>query len=159
MNDAEAEDEAPVLKLGDASVAAPFTSKLANVNTVTHIIRQGRVVSVNNSNVQDFGIELFDFFLFLSVLYLAGMKFGDGQATISGILLSVCFLSISRGRPLEKLSKERPQDGIFNIYIMGSILGQFAVHIITLIYITREIYILEPREPKVDLEKNLVHLC
>ena len=47
MNDAEAEDEAPVLKLGDASVAAPFTSKLANVNTVTHIIRQGRVALVS----------------------------------------------------------------------------------------------------------------
>lgn len=155
MNDAEAEDEAPVLKLGDASVAAPFTSKLANVNTVTHIIRQGRVALV--STIQMYKILALNCLISsysLSVLYLAGMKFGDGQATISGILLSVCFLSISRGRPLEKLSKERPQDGIFNIYIMGSILGQFAVHIITLIYITREIYILEPREPKVDLEKE-----
>lgn len=37
---------------------------------------------------------------------------------------------------------------------MGSILGQFAIHIITLIYITREIYILEPREPQIDLEKE-----
>ena len=82
------------------------------------------------------------------MLYLAGMKFGDGQATISGILLSVCFLSISRGRPLEKLSKERPQDGIFNIYIMGSILGQFAVHIITLIYITRKFIFLNQESQK-----------
>lgn len=155
MNDAEAEDEAPVLKLGDASVAAPFTSKLANVSTVTHIIRQGRCALV--STIQMYKILALNCLISsysLSVLYLAGMKFGDGQATISGILLSVCFLSISRGRPLEKLSKERPQEGIFNIYIMGSILGQFAIHIITLVYITREIYILEPREPSVDLEKE-----
>ncbi|CAI5757681.1 unnamed protein product [Candida verbasci] len=155
LNDAEGEDEAPVLKLGDASVAAPFTSKLANVNTVTHIIRQGRCALV--STIQMYKILALNCLISsysLSVLYLAGMKFGDGQATISGILLSVCFLSISRGRPLEKLSKERPQDGIFNIYIMGSILGQFAIHIITLIYITREVYILEPKEPQVNLEKE-----
>ncbi|GME91825.1 unnamed protein product [[Candida] boidinii] len=37
---------------------------------------------------------------------------------------------------------------------MGSILGQFAVHLATLIYINREVYILEPREPQVDLEKE-----
>ncbi|GME91951.1 unnamed protein product [Ambrosiozyma monospora] len=90
----------------------------------------------------------------LSVLFLAGIKFGDGQATVSGILLSVCFLSISKGRPLQVLSKERPQPGIFNIYIMGSILGQFAVHLIALIYLTREVYIIEPREPQIDLEKE-----
>ncbi|ODV81986.1 P-type ATPase [Suhomyces tanzawaensis NRRL Y-17324] len=155
LNEAEGEDEAPVLKLGDASVAAPFTSKLASVATVTHIIRQGRCALV--STIQMYKILALNCLISaysLSVLYLAGIKFGDGQATVSGLLLSVCFLSISRGKPVEKLSKERPQDGIFNKYIMGSILGQFAVHIITLIYITREIYILEPREAQVDLEKT-----
>lgn len=149
------EDEVPTLKLGDASVAAPFTSKLSNVSTVTNIIRQGRCALV--ATIQMYKILALNCLISaysLSVLFLAGIKFGDAQSTVSGMLLSVCFLSISRGKPLEKLSKERPQNGIFNKYIMGSILGQFAVHILTLIYITREIYILEPREAQVDLEKK-----
>lgn len=149
------DDEVPTLKLGDASVAAPFTSKLSNVSTVTNIIRQGRCALV--ATIQMYKILALNCLISaysLSVLFLAGIKFGDAQSTVSGMLLSVCFLSISRGKPLEKLSKERPQNGIFNKYIMGSILGQFAVHIITLIYITREIYILEPREAQVDLEKK-----
>ncbi|KAG0676255.1 hypothetical protein C6P40_001277 [Pichia californica] len=148
-------EEAPVLKLGDASVAAPFTSKLANVTTVVNVIRQGRCALV--STIQMYKILALNCLISaysLSVLYLAGIKFGDAQATVSGILLSVCFMSISRGKSLDKLSKERPQPGIFNIYIMGSILGQFAIHLIALIYITKEIYILEPREPQIDLDKT-----
>jgi len=155
LNQLEEDSEAPTLKLGDASVAAPFTSKLANVSTVTNIIRQGRCALV--STIQMYKILALNCLISaysLSVIYLAGVKFGDGQATVSGLLISVCFLSISRGRPVEKLSKERPQPGIFNIYIMGSILGQFAVHIATLVYVTLEIYKLEPREPKPDLEKE-----
>ncbi|KAK9475479.1 uncharacterized protein V1510DRAFT_409320 [Dipodascopsis tothii] len=147
------EDEAPSLKLGDASVAAPFTSKLANVNTIAHIIRQGRCTLV--ATIQMYKILALNCLISaysLSVLYLAGIKFGDGQATISGVLMSVCFMSISRAKSVDKLSKERPQPGIFNIYIMGSILGQFAIHIATLIYVTRHVYILEPRADKIDLE-------
>lgn len=156
LGDAEGED-APALKLGDASCAAPFTSKLANVSAVTNIIRQGRCALINT--IQMYKILALNCLISaysLSVIYLAGVKFGDGQATVSGLLISVCFLSISRGKPLEKLSKQRPQPGIFNVYIMGSILGQFAVHIVTLVYITLEIYKIEPREPKVDLEKEFV---
>ncbi|EDO17605.1 hypothetical protein Kpol_1061p30 [Vanderwaltozyma polyspora DSM 70294] len=156
MNSSDADaEEVPTLKLGDASCAAPFTSKLANVSAVTHIIRQGRCALVNT--IQMYKILALNCLISaysLSVIYLAGVKFGDGQATASGLLLSVCFLSISRGKPIEKLSKTRPQAGIFNVYIMGSILSQFAVHIFTLIYITTEIYKLEPREPQVDLEKE-----
>ncbi|SCV01974.1 LANO_0F14488g1_1 [Lachancea nothofagi CBS 11611] len=147
-------DDAPTLKLGDASCAAPFTSKLANVSAVTNIIRQGRCALINT--IQMYKILALNCLISaysLSIIYLAGVKFGDSQATTSGLLLSVCFLSISRGKPLEKLSKLRPQPGIFNFYIMGSILGQFAVHIATLVYITLEIYKIEPREPQVDLEK------
>lgn len=156
LQDADA-DEAPKLKLGDASVAAPFTSKLANVSAVTHIIRQGRCALV--LTIQMYKILALNCLISaysLSVLYLAGIKFGDQQMTVLGILISVCFLSVSRAKPLEKLSRERPMPGIFNKYIMGSILSQFAIHIITLIYLTREVYILEPREPQVDLEKEFV---
>lgn len=149
------DDDVPTLKLGDASCAAPFTSKLANVSAVTNIIRQGRCALINT--IQMYKILALNCLISaysLSVMYLAGVKFGDRQATTCGILLSVCFLSISRGKPLHKLAKERPQAGIFNMYIMGSILTQFAVHILVLVYITGEIYKLEPREPQVDLEKE-----
>lgn len=155
LQDAQEDDEAPVLKLGDASVAAPFTSKLANVSAVINVIRQGRCALV--STIQMYKILALNCLISaysLSVLYLAGIKFGDAQATVSGVLLSVCFMSISRGKSIDKLSKERPQPGIFNFYIMGSILGQFAIHLTVLIYITREIYILEPREPQIDLDKT-----
>ncbi len=53
---------------------------------------------------------------------------------------------------MEGLSKERPQPYIFNFYIIGSILGQFAIHIATLIYISSYVQRTEPREDKVDLE-------
>jgi cation-transporting ATPase 13A1 len=132
------DDEPPTLKLGDASVAAPFTSKLRNVVAVPNIIRQGRCTLV--ATIQMYKILALNCLITaysLSVLYLEGIKFGDTQYTISGMLMSVCFLSISRARVVEGLSKERPQPNIFNVYIIGSILGQFAVHIATLIYIAR----------------------
>ncbi|CAJ2512455.1 Uu.00g054700.m01.CDS01 [Anthostomella pinea] len=147
------EDEPPTLKLGDASVAAPFTSKLRNVVAVPNIIRQGRCTLV--ATIQMYKILALNCLISaysLSVLYLEGIKFGDGQITISGMLMSVCFLSISRARSVEGLSKERPQPNIFNFYIIGSILGQFAVHIVTLIYIARFCDKLEPRSEMVDLE-------
>jgi cation-transporting ATPase 13A1 len=147
------DDEPPTLKLGDASVAAPFTSKLRNVIAVPNIIRQGRCTLV--ATIQMYKILALNCLISaysLSVLYLEGIKFGDAQYTISGMLMSVCFLSISRARVVEGLSKERPQPNIFNVYIIGSILGQFAVHIVTLIYIARLCDRLDPRSEDVDLE-------
>ncbi|KAH7171300.1 hypothetical protein EDB81DRAFT_709982 [Dactylonectria macrodidyma] len=149
------DDEPPTLKLGDASVAAPFTSKLRDVIAVPNIIRQGRCTLV--ATIQMYKILALNCLISaysLSVLYLEGIKFGDAQYTISGMLMSVCFLSISRARVVEGLSKERPQPNIFNVYIIGSILGQFAVHIVTLIYIARLCDRLEPRSDDVDLEAD-----
>lgn len=53
---------------------------------------------------------------------------------------------------MEGLSKERPQPNIFNPYIIGSVLGQFAIHIVTLIYISNYVQRIEPRSDIVDLE-------
>lgn len=57
---------------------------------------------------------------------------------------------------VEKLSKERPQNNIWNWYIIPSVLGQFIVHIVTLIYISNVVHAIEPREDraKIDLERK-----
>lgn len=147
------ENEPPTIKLGDASVAAPFTSKLSNVIAIPNIIRQGRCTLV--ATIQMYKILALNCLISaysLSVIYLSGIKFGDGQVTISGMLMSVCFLSISRAKPVEALSRERPQPNILNMYILGSVLGQFAIHCATLIYLSNYVYSVEPASDEVDLE-------
>jgi cation-transporting ATPase 13A1 len=58
-------------------------------------------------------------------------------------------------QPVEALSKERPQHNIFNFYIIGSILGQFAIHIVTLIYVSQYVQRTDPiQRSKIDLEKE-----
>lgn len=59
-------------------------------------------------------------------------------------------------QPVEQLSRERPQNNIWNWYIIPSVLGQFAVHIATLIYISNFVHQFEEREDrfKIDLEKE-----
>jgi cation-transporting ATPase 13A1 len=147
------DSEPPTIKLGDASVAAPFTSKLANVVSIPNIIRQGRCTLV--ATIQMYKILALNCLISaysLSVIYLSGIKFGDGQVTISGMLMSVCFLSISRAKPVEALSRERPQPNILNAYILGSVLGQFAIHCATLIYLSNFVYSIVPPSDEPDLE-------
>jgi cation-transporting ATPase 13A1 len=92
------DEEVPVLKFGDASVAAPFTSKLSSVmsskslhgggreaswsqhdgHLVCNIIRQGRCTLV--ATIQMYKILAVNSLIqaySLSALYLDGVKYGD----------------------------------------------------------------------------------
>ncbi|XP_022882180.1 probable manganese-transporting ATPase PDR2 isoform X2 [Olea europaea var. sylvestris] len=152
---------APIVKLGDASMASPFTAKHASVAPTTDVIRQGRSTLVTTLQMfKILGLNCLATAYVLSVMNLDGVKLGDIQATISGVFTAAFFLFISHARPLPTLSAERPHPNIFCSYVFLSLLGQFSVHLFFLISSVKEAERYMPDEciePDSDFHPNLVN--
>jgi cation-transporting ATPase 13A1 len=125
---------AVTVALGDASMAAPFTSKLPTPGAILDIIRQGRCTLVSVQTMyQILAINSLVLSYMMSVLYLHDVKSSDTQATVSGMSAAAFFLFISWSRPLQRLSPERPSSSVFNPRLLWSIVLQFAVHLTALV--------------------------
>lgn len=85
---------------------------------------------------------------------LQGVKVGDLQATAQGFLSAYMFFVISNGKPLEKLSQERPHPTIFCAYVFLSVTGQFALHMAFLIYMYNRALGTMP-----EVHHSLQHAC
>lgn len=123
-----------LVELGDASMAAHFTSKVSTIKAVKHLIQQGRCTLVTTYQMyRILALNCLFSAYNLSVMYLDGIKFGDTQATVSAIFISVFFFFVSRAQPVDKLSKYHPPTSVFEAHIIVSVFGQFLVQLIGLI--------------------------
>jgi len=145
--------ELPMVKIGDASIAAPFTSKMPSIRSCVDIIRQGRCTLVSSMQMyQILALNCLISSYSLSVLYLDGVKYGDTQMTAMGLLGSISFMSVSRSQPLDRLSAVRPLTSIFHPAMFLSLLGQFSIHMTTMVLAVRSAKALLADDHKVDLD-------
>eukprot|EP00051_Salpingoeca_urceolata_P028599 m.487572 g.487572 ORF g.487572 m.487572 type:complete len:1322 (-) comp25148_c0_seq1:70-4035(-) len=136
----------PMVKLGDASIASPFTSKLPSIAATIEVIRQGRCTLVTTLQMyQILALNCLIASYSLSVLYLDGVKYGDRQMTAHGMLMTISYLSISRAAPLQKMSSVRPLNSIFHPAMFLSLVGQFAIHLCCMAYV---VHMTKPYLPK-----------
>jgi len=149
----ELDNEMPIVRLGDASIASPFTSKRASIASCVDIIRQGRCTLVTTLQMyQILALNCLISAYSLSVLYLEGVKFGDRQMTVTGILIAIAFYFVSRGKPLARLAPQRPPRSMFTPSLFISLVGQFAIHLFALACCTTLSQAYLPPDFEVDLK-------
>ncbi|EEH54606.1 p-type ATPase superfamily [Micromonas pusilla CCMP1545] len=127
--------ETPKVKLGDASMAAPFTSRIPSVRSAVDIIRQGRCTLVSAIQMQQvLVLSCLISAYSLSVLYLDGIRSSDNQMIASGSALTAASLAFSYATPVHTLSPVRPLRSIFHPANFLSLIGQLVIHIGCMVY-------------------------
>ncbi|KAF7458512.1 manganese-transporting ATPase 13A1-like [Cryptosporidium felis] len=136
----------PKVKLGDASIASPFTYKGDSPTCILKLIRFGRSTLVTvllmyklmglNSIVSAFA---------MSVLAYDGVKFGDFQTTVESIIMSGLFFLVLRNKPNKELVPQKPPNSIFSAMVFLSFSIQATIHLLTTISITLKIWMVPLR--------------
>ena len=161
----EAQAELDQVELGDASVAAPFTSRAVSIKCCKDVIQQGRCTLVTMLQIYKIlGINCLVNALILSKLFLHGVKQGDRQLTILGIVVAALFYFVTRAEPLSTLSPIRPPASVLCIQALVSITGQFLLHFATIVIATEAaLSFVDPFDPSLvpdgPFNPNVLNSC
>ncbi|XP_064894196.1 polyamine-transporting ATPase 13A2 isoform X9 [Columba livia] len=114
------------LSEAEASVASPFTSRVANIECVPTIIREGRCSLVTSFGVFKY-MALYSLVQFVSVLllYTINTNLSDFQFLFFDLIITTT-VAVLMGRtgPAQDLGVERPQGALISVLVLGSLLLQ-----------------------------------
>ncbi|NXQ79817.1 AT132 ATPase, partial [Nyctibius grandis] len=114
------------LSEAEASVASPFTSRLANIECVPAVIREGRCSLVTSFGVFKY-MALYSLVQFVSVLllYTINTNLSDFQFLFFDLIITTT-VAVLMGRtgPAQELGLERPQGTLISVLVLGSLLLQ-----------------------------------
>ena len=121
------------LSEAEASVAAPFTSRIFDISCVPEVIREGRAALVTSFSCFKY-MSLYSAIQFTSVsfLYASASNLGDFQFLYIDLLL-ILPIAIFMGwsGPYPELSKKRPTASLVSRKILTPLLGQIVLVILT----------------------------
>jgi len=120
----------PVVRPGDASVAAPFTSRVPSVRSVVHLIRQGRCTLLSSLQQQQIMmLECTISAYTYAAISLEGSRSSERQMMVSGWLVMAASLSFSYSTPVDRMHPVRPLRSLFHPAVFISIVGQALIHL------------------------------
>src|ERR1700712_4646404 len=121
------------LSEAEASVAAPFTSRVFDISCVPEVIREGRAALVTSFSCFKY-MSLYSAIQFTSVsfLYATASNLGDFQFLYIDLLL-ILPIAIFMGwsGPYPQLSKKRPTASLVSRKVLVPLLGQITICILT----------------------------
>lgn len=120
----------PVIRPGDASVAAPFTSRVPSIRAVVDLIRQGRCTLLSALMQQQIMmLESIIAAYTLSALSLHNARSSERQMMASSWLIMTAAVAFSYASPVDRMHHLRPIRSLFHPAIIVSIFGQALIHI------------------------------
>ena len=125
----------PVVRPGDASVAAPFTTRVPSVRSVVDLIRQGRCTLLSALQQQQIMMLQCTISAYtLSAISLEGARSSERQMMASSWLILTASLAFSYSTPIDKMSPVRPIKSLFHPAIFISMIGQAIIHLCCMVY-------------------------
>ncbi|UKJ88920.1 ion-translocating ATPase [Theileria orientalis] len=128
-------DELPSIKLGEASIASPFTYHGSDVNCVFNLVKSGRCALSNVFMLYKLmGINSLITALGMSILALDGVNFSDAQTTLYSLMYTYLVLALSKSKPSDVPSEKKPSRSIFSPSNFLSLVAQILIHAFFLLY-------------------------
>ncbi|CAM9874653.1 unnamed protein product [Ectocarpus sp. 6 AP-2014] len=119
-----------VVKTGDASLAAPFTSKKPSIVAVVDAVRQGRctLAAVLHTYQMVALHALFSSYT-SSVLYLMKVRWPQRPLVVSSLMFAPLSVALACPATPEDMSPIRPPSSVFHKSTFLSLLGQAGIHV------------------------------